>query len=112
MASPKSTRSAQAAITRVAGTLHRFFLPALVATYALAGILPGPGTIVREFAVNLPGGGEERISMLLLRCCCSAPPLSSNGRKSMSFFSDRPRCLWDWWSPGSVLRCWLWRLAR
>jgi BASS family bile acid:Na+ symporter len=66
MAPPDSTRLANAAITRIAATLHRFFLPALVATYALAGILPGPGTVVREFAVSLPGVGPQRISMLLL----------------------------------------------
>jgi BASS family bile acid:Na+ symporter len=51
---------------RIAGTLHRFFLPALVATYTLAGLFPRPGAVLREFAVRLPWGGEERISMLLL----------------------------------------------
>ncbi|RIK74508.1 MAG: hypothetical protein DCC67_16500 [Planctomycetota bacterium] len=38
----------------------------LLGTYMLAGVLPGPGTAIREFAVNLPWGGRERASMLLL----------------------------------------------
>lgn len=46
--------------------LHRFFLPVLVGVYALAGFFPGPGAVIREFTVTLPGGAEERASMLLL----------------------------------------------
>lgn len=46
--------------------LHRYFLAALLATYALSGLLPGPGAVIREFAVTLPGGAQERVSMLLL----------------------------------------------
>jgi BASS family bile acid:Na+ symporter len=63
---PYRTHRLHAAVARLAGALHRFFLPVLVGTYALAGLFPGPGTVIREFAVRLPGGGEERISMLLL----------------------------------------------
>ena len=53
-------------LARFAGWLHRYFLIALLATYALAGLFPGPGSLIREFAVDLPWGGEERASMLLL----------------------------------------------
>jgi bile acid:Na+ symporter, BASS family len=53
-------------IARGAAWLHRYFLIVLLATYALAGLFPRPGTFIREFAVNLPGGGQERASMLLL----------------------------------------------
>jgi bile acid:Na+ symporter, BASS family len=67
MASSDSTTSrARGGLTRTAGWLHRYFLVVLLATYALAGIFPGPGSRIREFAIDLPGGGEERASMLLL----------------------------------------------
>jgi BASS family bile acid:Na+ symporter len=46
--------------------LHRYFLGALLATYALSGLLPGPGAAIRNFEVALPGGQQERASMLLL----------------------------------------------
>jgi bile acid:Na+ symporter, BASS family len=55
-----------AGFMRWAGWLHRYFLPVLVAVYVLAGVFPGPGTVIREFAVKMPGGSQERASMLLL----------------------------------------------
>jgi BASS family bile acid:Na+ symporter len=67
MASPdRSTIGAPAGFTRLGGLLHRYFLPILLAVYALAGAYPAPGAAIREFAVTLPGGGQERASMLLL----------------------------------------------
>lgn len=60
------TGRASGGLSRWAGWLHRYFLPLLLATYALAGILPAPGSIIREFTVDLPGGARERASMLLL----------------------------------------------
>jgi BASS family bile acid:Na+ symporter len=66
MPASASTNRPQAAISRAVGWLHRFFLPVLVGTYALAGLFPGPGTVIREFAIRFPGGSEERVSMLLL----------------------------------------------
>lgn len=56
----------RAGFTRWAGWLHRYFLLVLIAVYALAGLFPGPGTVIREFAVTMPGGSQERASMLLL----------------------------------------------
>jgi BASS family bile acid:Na+ symporter len=53
-------------LARAAAALHRYFLLALVAIYALAWAAPGPGTVIRRFEVALPGGGHERASMLLL----------------------------------------------
>jgi BASS family bile acid:Na+ symporter len=53
-------------MSRAAAVLHRYFLGFLLAVYALAAAAPGPGTVIREFAVKLPGGGHERASMLLL----------------------------------------------
>jgi BASS family bile acid:Na+ symporter len=61
-----STESHRTGFTRWAGWLHRYFLIVLLATYALAGLFPTPGTVIREFAVTLPGGSQERASMLLL----------------------------------------------
>jgi BASS family bile acid:Na+ symporter len=49
-----------------AHALHRFFLPVLLAVYALAAVAPGPGAFIREVAVTLPDGTKERVSMLLL----------------------------------------------
>ncbi len=66
---PSSATDAQfdgGLIAALVRPLHRYFLAALVAVYALAAVAPGPGTIIREFAVSLPGGGQERASMLLL----------------------------------------------
>jgi BASS family bile acid:Na+ symporter len=51
---------------RVGGLLHRWFLPVLLGVYVLAGVLPGPGKVIREYAIDLPGGASERASMLLL----------------------------------------------
>jgi BASS family bile acid:Na+ symporter len=53
-------------MSRTAAALHRYFLGFLLAIYALAAVAPGPGTVIREFAVKLPGGSQERASMLLL----------------------------------------------
>lgn len=64
--SDSSVSQDRAGFTRWAGWLHRYFLVVLLAAYALAGFLPGPGTVIREFAVTLPGGSQERASMLLL----------------------------------------------
>jgi BASS family bile acid:Na+ symporter len=64
--SDSSTGRHRAGLTRWAAWLHRYFLLVLLATYALAGLFPGPGSKIREFAVELPGGSEERASMLLL----------------------------------------------
>ncbi len=64
--SDSSTSQNRAGLTRRAGWLHRHFLLLLLATYALAGLFPGPGTVIREFAVTMPGGSQERASMLLL----------------------------------------------
>jgi BASS family bile acid:Na+ symporter len=61
-----STAGVQRGVTRLGTALHRYFLPALVAVYGLSAVLPGPGAVIREFAVKLPGGGQERVSMLLL----------------------------------------------
>ena len=76
MPSPDSTTSrARGGLARTAGWLHRYFLVVLLATYALAGLFPGPGSRIREFAIDLPGGGQERASMLLLAVllfCASA----------------------------------------
>jgi BASS family bile acid:Na+ symporter len=67
MASSDSTAGrSRGGLTRWAAWLHRYFLLVLLATYALAGIFPGPGSKLREFAVEFPGGGQERASMLLL----------------------------------------------
>lgn len=67
MASTDSSPSATpAGIAAWAHWLHRYFLGALLATYALSGLLPGPGSVIREFAVTFPGGHQERASMLLL----------------------------------------------
>jgi bile acid:Na+ symporter, BASS family len=59
-------RVAPAGIAAWAHWLHRYFLGALLATYALSGLLPGPGAAIREFSVTFPGGQQERASMLLL----------------------------------------------
>lgn len=64
--SDRSTIGAPAGFTRFGGWLHRYFLPILLAVYALAGLFPAPGAAIREFAVAMPSGGEERASMLLL----------------------------------------------
>lgn len=56
-------RSLVAAFVR---PLHRYFLVVLLGVYALSAVAPGPGTVIREFSVALPGGGKERVSMLLL----------------------------------------------
>ena len=53
-------------LSHCAALLHRFFLPLLLATYAASGVFPGPGVTIREYAVALPGGHQERVSMLLL----------------------------------------------
>jgi BASS family bile acid:Na+ symporter len=54
------------AVALAGALLHRYFLPALLIIYLFAGLLPGPGTVIREFAVSIPGGSQERVSMLLL----------------------------------------------
>jgi len=64
--SDSSTTGGRFNLARAAGWLHRYFLVVLLATYAFAGLLPGPGTVIREFAVTMPGGNQERASMLLL----------------------------------------------
>jgi BASS family bile acid:Na+ symporter len=72
---PPSTGVAPAGFTRLGGLLHRYFLPILLVVYALAGLFPGPGAAIRQFAIALPGGREERASMLLLAVllfCASA----------------------------------------
>jgi bile acid:Na+ symporter, BASS family len=61
-----STASRHGGIARVAARLHRYFLPILLSVYLLAGVLPGPGAVIREFALQFPGGSQERFSMLLL----------------------------------------------
>lgn len=53
-------------LARWAAGLHRYFLVALLAVYALAAVAPRPGALIREMKVVLPGGGVERVSMLLL----------------------------------------------
>jgi hypothetical protein len=61
MASTDSSPTATpAGIAAWAHWLHRYFLGALLATYALSGLLPGPGAWIREFAVTFPGGHQER----------------------------------------------------
>jgi bile acid:Na+ symporter, BASS family len=64
--SDRSITDAPAGFTRFGRLLHRNFLPILLAVYVLAGLFPAPGAAIREFAVSLPGGGQERASMLLL----------------------------------------------
>jgi BASS family bile acid:Na+ symporter len=64
--SDSSTTGGRLSLARVAGWLHRYFLLVLLATYALAGLFPRPGAIIREYAVTFPGGSQERASMLLL----------------------------------------------
>jgi BASS family bile acid:Na+ symporter len=66
MDSNRSTSSSHAAFARVTAWLHRHFLLVLLATYALAGLFPRPGSVIREFAVTFPGGSQERASMFLL----------------------------------------------
>lgn len=67
MASTDSSHNASpAGIAVWAHWLHRYFLAALLATYALSGLLPSPGAAIREFTVTFPGGHQERASMLLL----------------------------------------------
>ncbi|BBO35347.1 bile acid:sodium symporter family protein [Lacipirellula parvula] len=67
MASTDSSHNASpAGIAVWAHWLHRYFLAALLATYALSGLLPSPGAAIREFTVTFPGGHQERVSMLLL----------------------------------------------
>jgi BASS family bile acid:Na+ symporter len=61
-----STAGASAGLVRAANWLHRYFLLAIVGVYVLAGLLPGPGSTIREFAIAVPGVGKERVSMLLL----------------------------------------------
>jgi BASS family bile acid:Na+ symporter len=53
-------------VARWGALLHRFFLPAMIGVYVLAGVAPGPGAYVRNLAVKFPGGHEERVSMVLL----------------------------------------------
>ena len=66
MAPTDSTTGRRHGLVGAVALLHRFFLPTLLAVYILSAIAPGPGTVIREFAVTLPGGGKERASMLLL----------------------------------------------
>lgn len=61
-----SIASRRGGLARVAALLHRYFLPILLSVYLLAGVLPGPGAVIREFALRFPGGSQERFSMLLL----------------------------------------------
>lgn len=67
MGSPEhSTSHRRDPLARCGARLHRWFLPVLLAVYALAGLFPGPGKVIREYTVDLPGGASERASMLLL----------------------------------------------
>jgi BASS family bile acid:Na+ symporter len=67
MAHPDSrTDDRQRGFAHWGALLHRHFLLVLLAVYVLSGIFPGPGTVIRQFAVTLPGGSQERASMLLL----------------------------------------------
>jgi BASS family bile acid:Na+ symporter len=66
MPTPESIAGVQRGLARCAALLHRYFLFALLVAYALAAVAPRPGTVIREFTVRLPGGGQERVSMLLL----------------------------------------------
>ena len=64
---PTRAHGVRGPFARFGRLLHRYFLPALLAVYALGRPWrPGPGAVIREFAVTLPGGGQERASMLLL----------------------------------------------
>ena len=53
-------------VARFGALLHRYFLLVMLLAYLLAGVAPGPGSVIRNFAVKLPGGAIERVSMLLL----------------------------------------------
>jgi bile acid:Na+ symporter, BASS family len=64
--SPSSPVTRRGRLARLGALLHRYFLPVLLAVYIFAGLLPGPGSYIREFAVRFPGGSQERVSMLLL----------------------------------------------
>ncbi len=64
--SDSSTDSRRGRVARWGAVLHRYFLPLLLAVYVLAGVFPGPGATIRNYAVSLPGGSQERVSMLLL----------------------------------------------
>ena len=67
MPPPDATTSAlRGNLARLVAVLHRYFLALLLAIYVVAGLLPGPGAYIREFALRFPGGSQERISMLLL----------------------------------------------
>jgi BASS family bile acid:Na+ symporter len=61
-----STGLSRGGVARLAAALHRFFLPILLAVYALAAVLPGPGAKIREFTIDVPAAGPQHASMLLL----------------------------------------------
>jgi bile acid:Na+ symporter, BASS family len=66
MSSPESDAGARSPFAWFGQMLHRYFLLVLLAVYALSAVAPTPGAFIREFAVTLPGGAQERVSMLLL----------------------------------------------
>lgn len=63
---PSSPVIRRGRLARLGALLHRYFLPVLLVVYIVAGLLPGPGSYIREFAIRFPGGSQERVSMLLL----------------------------------------------
>lgn len=59
----------ESSLTNLTHFIHKYFLPLLVASYVLAGLLPAPGLALRQLSfgsLSLPGLGTTNISISLV----------------------------------------------
>ncbi len=59
----------ESALTKLTHFIHKYFLPLLITSYVLAGLLPGPGLALRQLSfgsVSLPALGPTNISISLV----------------------------------------------
>ncbi|MBX9772656.1 MAG: bile acid:sodium symporter [Candidatus Obscuribacterales bacterium] len=63
------TASMSDTVTKITHFIHKYFLPLLLVSYVLAGIMPAPGLALRQLSlgtVSLPGLGQTNLSISLL----------------------------------------------